>query len=234
VLFRYYLKQVHEPPAELTGERHKLPFLRLLMRHPKSLAQVFVLMTGTWLATNMEAAVTPAQLKAHLLLSSKQVTLTMLVLNAAAAISYPFFGMLSQRIGRRRFYIGYGLSVLVIGSGSYLPLITSDGGLGMTLGWAILMGIFTVGTFGPIAAYLTERFPASIRSTGYGVGYSLAIVAPAFYQFYLRQLDDVVAAHLAPAILIALAGVLISLGGFLGPETKDVDMSDDDTIPALS
>jgi MFS family permease len=234
VLFRYYLKQVHEPPAELTGERHKLPFLRLLMRHPKSLAQVFVLMTGTWLATNMEAAVTPAQLKAHLLLSSKQVTLTMLVLNAAAAISYPFFGMLSQRIGRRRFYIGYGLSVLVIGSGSYLLLITSDGGLGMTLGWAILMGIFTVGTFGPIAAYLTERFPASIRSTGYGVGYSLAIVAPAFYQFYLRQLDDVVAAHLAPAILIALAGVLISLGGFLGPETKDVDMSDDDTIPALS
>jgi len=234
VLFRYYLKQVHEPPAELTGERHKLPFLRLLMRHPKSLAQVFVLMTGTWLATNMEAAVTPAQLKAHLLLSSKQVTLTMLVLNAAAAISYPFFGMLSQRIGRRRFYIGYGLAVLVIGSGSYLLLITSDGGLGMTLGWAILMGIFTVGTFGPIAAYLTERFPASIRSTGYGVGYSLAIVAPAFYQFYLRQLDDVVAAHLAPAILIALAGVLISLGGFLGPETKDVDMSDDDTIPALS
>src|SRR3569833_1928441 len=76
LLFRYYLKQVHEPPAELTGERHKLPFGRLLVRYPRALAQAFVLMTGTWLATNMEAAVTPAQLKAHLLLASKQVTLT--------------------------------------------------------------------------------------------------------------------------------------------------------------
>jgi hypothetical protein len=27
--------------------------------------------------------------------------------------------------------------------------------------------------FGPIAAYMTERFPAALRSTGYGIGYSL-------------------------------------------------------------
>ncbi|KAA9160192.1 MHS family MFS transporter [Amycolatopsis acidicola] len=234
VLFRYYLKQVHEPPRELTGEKHKLPLVRLIARYPKALAQVFVLMTGTWLATNMEAAVTPVQLKAHLLLSSKQVTLTMLVINAAAALSYPLFGMLSQRIGRRRFYIGYGLSVIVIGAGSYTLLMISDGGLGTVLGFAVLIGLFTVGTFGPIAAYLTERFPASIRSTGYGVGYSLALIAPAFYQFYLQQFDGVLPAHLAPAVLIALAGALISLGGFLGPETKDVDMADDTTIPALS
>ncbi|TDV57937.1 MFS transporter [Actinophytocola oryzae] len=234
VLFRFYLKQVHEPPAALTGERHKLPFVRLLVRYPKALAQVFVLMTGTWLATNMEAAVTPAQLKAHLELSSKQVTLTMLVINAAAALSYPVFGLLSQRIGRRRFYIGYGLSVIVIGAGAYSLMMTSGGGLGGVLGWAILVGVFTVGTFGPIAAYLTERFPASIRSTGYGVGYSLALIAPAFYQFYLQQFDGVMPAHLAPAVMFMLAGALISVGGFLGPETKDVDMWDDSTIPRLS
>ncbi|NKQ54033.1 MHS family MFS transporter [Amycolatopsis sp. K13G38] len=234
VLFRYYLKQVHEPPSELTGERHKVPFVRLLAKYPKALGQVFVLMTGTWLATNMEAAVTPAQLASHLHLSSKQVTLTMLVINAAAALSYPVFGLLSQRIGRRRFYIGYGLSVVVIGAGSYSLLMVSRGGFGAALGWAVLIGVFTVGTFGPIAAYLTERFPASIRSTGYGVGYSLALIAPAFYQFYLQRLDGVLPAHLAPAVLIVLAGALISLGGFLGPETKDVDMSDDRTIPKLS
>ncbi|WAL68540.1 MFS transporter [Amycolatopsis cynarae] len=234
VLFRYYLKQVHEPRAELTGERHKLPLVRLLVKYPRALAQVFVLMTGTWLATNMEAAVTPAQLKAHLRLSSQQVTLTMLVINAAAALSYPLFGMLSQRIGRRRFYIGYGLAVLLAGAGSYTLLMDSDGGFGAALGFGAAIGVFTVGTFGPIAAYLTERFPASIRSTGYGVGYSLALIAPAFYQFYLQQLDGILPEHLAPAVLIALAGALISLGGFLGPETKDVDMSDDSTIPALS
>jgi hypothetical protein len=112
--------------------------------------------------------------------------------------------------------------------------MASDGGFGAALGFGVLIGVFTVGTFGPIAAYLTERFPASIRSTGYGVGYSLALIAPAFYQFYLQRFDGVMPAHLAPGVLIVLAGLLISLGGFLGPETKDVDMSDDSTIPALS
>ncbi|URM98161.1 MFS transporter [Actinomadura madurae] len=233
VLFRYYLKQVHEPPTERSGERHKMPFVRLVVRYPRALAQVFILMTGTWLATNMEAAVTPAQLKSHLDLSSKEVTVTMLVINASAAVAYPFLGVLSQRIGRRRFYIGYGITVLTIGAGAYTLMMAMNSGFGAVLGWAVLIGVFTVGTFGPIAAYLTERFPASIRSTGYGVGYSLAIVIPAFYQFYLRQLDDFMPGHLAPAVLIVLAGALISLGGFLGPETKDVDMTDDSTVPAL-
>ncbi|WP_275291890.1 MFS transporter [Amycolatopsis sp. La24] len=234
VLFRYYLKQVHEPPVRLTGEKHKLPLVRLLVKYPRALGQVFVLMTGTWLATNIEAAVTPAQLKAHLELSSKEVTLTMLVINASAALSYPVFGLLSQRIGRRPFYIGYGLAVVVLGSGAYTLLMASHGGFGAALGFGVVIGVFTVGTFGPIAAYLTERFPASIRSTGYGVGYSLALIAPAFYQFYLQQFDGVLPAHLAPAVLLVVAGALISLGGFLGPETKDVDMADDRTIPALS
>jgi hypothetical protein len=112
--------------------------------------------------------------------------------------------------------------------------MASNGGLGAALGWGVLMGVSTIGTFGPIAAYLTERFPTSVRSTGYGVGYSLALIAPAFYQFYLEQLGGFMPAHFAPALLIALAGVLISVGGFLGPETKDVDMADDTTIPALS
>ena len=35
--------------------------------------------------------------------------------------------------------------------------------------------------------------------------------------------------YLAPALMFAIAGILISVGGLLGPETKDVDMSRDDT-----
>jgi hypothetical protein len=124
--------------------------------------------------------------------------------------------------------------MLVLGTGSYSLLMDSGGGLGPAIGWGVLLGLFTLGTFGPIAAYLTERFPSGVRSTGYGVGYSLALIAPAFYQFYLQQLDGVMSAPFAPALLIALAGILVSLGGFLGPETKDVDMADDRTIPTLS
>ena len=84
-----------------------------------------------------------------------------------------------------------------------------------------LVGVATVGSFGPIAAYLTERFPSELRSTGFGVGYSLALVIPAFYAFYLSSLGHVVAYHLGPVILIVLAGILVVTGAVLGPETKD-------------
>jgi MFS family permease len=225
VLFRYYKHVVQEPPAVRAGARHKVPILQLLASHPAALAQVFILMTGVWVATNMEAAAMPAQLATHLLLSSKEVTLTMLVTNAAAALSYPVFGVLSQRIGRRRFFIGYGIAVLVLGTGAYWLMMTSGHGFGAPLGYGVAVGVFSIGTFGPIAAYLTERFPSGVRSTGYGVGYSLALIAPAFYAFYLRQLSGVVAGYLAPAVLMAIAGVLISVGGLLGPETRDVDMN---------
>jgi MFS family permease len=229
VLFVYYKRAVHEPPVDRTGAKHKVPFLRLLTKHPLALTQVFILMTGAWLATNMEASVTPAELPVHLGLSSKQVTLVMLIANAAAAVSYPLYGLLSQVIGRRRFFIGYGIAVLVGASGSYALMMTSGHGFGAPAGYGIALGLFAVGTYGPIAAYLTERFPASIRSTGYGVGYSLALIAPAFYQFYLRQWSTIVPSYLAPALMFAIAGVLISVGGLLGPETRDVDMSQDDT-----
>ncbi|MET9809980.1 MFS transporter [Streptomyces halstedii] len=228
-LYLYYRKQVHEPPA--TGASaptgSKAPFLQLLLRHPKALVQVFVLMTGAWLATNMEAAATPAQLASHVHLDSTQVTLTMLVVNAAAAVSYPFYGVLSQRIGRRPFYIGYGIAVAVGGGGAYTLMTASEHSFGPVLGYGVALGLFTIGAYGPIAAYLTERFPSEIRSTGYGVGYSLALIAPAFYVFYQRQLAHVVPAHLSPAVLLVIAGALITLGGALGPETKDVDMGAD-------
>lgn len=229
VLFAYYRRQVVEPPASTSGVSgvdtvRQVPLLRLLTTHPGALLQVFVLMTGAWLVTDMEAAVFPGQLALHVGLSSKQVTVTMLVLSVIAAASYPLFGQLSQKIGRRPFFIGYGLAVLVLGTGAYLVAVTSGPHLATVIASGAVLGLFSTGTYGAIAAYLTERFPSSIRATGYGVAYSTALVVPAFYAFYLRQLGQLMPSQVAPAVLLALGAALISLGGFLGPETRDLDM----------
>ena len=68
-------------------------------------------------------------------------------------------------------------------------------------------------------------FPARMRATGFGVGYSLALVLPAFYAFYLPALGAVVTPGLAPVVVVAVAGLLVAAGGFLGPETRDVEMT---------
>jgi len=225
VLFVHYLRAVEEPLTQRTAAGARSPFIELLTGpHRRALLQVFVLMSGVWLAGNMVSAVLPGLLKTHLELTSTQVTEVMLGESVAAAASYPLLGLLSQRIGRRTFYIGYGAAMAVVGSMLYALLMVAGFGFAGVLGLTVIIGIVATGTFGPIAAYLTERFPAEIRASGYGVGYSLAIVIPAFYAFYLNGLARLVPAYLAPVVLVGLAGVLVAVGGYLGPETRDVDM----------
>lgn len=225
MLFRFYLREVEEPPTERTSKKAPSPLRTLLSgAHRRSLLQVFVLMSGTWLATNMGLAVLPGLLKSHLELTSKATTVTLMVATAVCVPAYFLCGSLSQRIGRRPFYIGYGLVVAVVGAAAFAITMSTPHGPVLTVVLASVIAVCTISTFGPIAAYLTERFPASIRASGYGVGYSLALIVPAFYAFYLSGLASFMPNYYAPIPLIVLAGLLISVGAYLGPETKDVDM----------
>ncbi|WP_329013203.1 MFS transporter [Streptomyces sp. NBC_00690] len=223
VLFLAYRREVEEPNTERTTQGGS-PLAQLVKgEHRRSMIQIFVLMTGTWLACNAGLAVLPGLLSSHVGLTNTEVTVTMMVATAVTAVTYPLFGILSQRIGRRPFYIGYGIAV-VVGAPAYALAMNRDNGLGMTMVICSVVTVFTIGTFAPIAAYLTERFPASIRASGYGVGHSLALIIPAFYAFYLDGLAGFMPDYYAPVVLVVLAGALISVGALAGPETKDVDM----------
>ena len=225
----YFVRQVPESEAwehaEPTAKRVS-PLRQLFTgTNRRSLIQVFVLMTGIWLALNIAASVLPGLTSKVAGLTPTQLTIALIIASAVSTLTYPVAGLLSQRIGRRPFYIGVGALIAVAGTGSVAVLA---GATKPSFGTAVLLLTiaFTVGVlaFGPIAAYMTERFPASLRSTGYGIGYSLALVIPAFYAYYLVGLGAVVTPTYAPAALMAIGGVLVAIGGAIGPETRDVDM----------
>jgi len=72
--------------------------------------------------------------------------------------------------------------------------------------------------------YLTESFRTGIRSSGYGISYSLATILPGLYSFYMLGLAKLMPYEFSPIVLLALGGFLLSLGALAGPETKDVDL----------
>lgn len=226
-LFRSYLKSVEEEPTvakELT-RRHHSPIRDLFgPAHRRGLIQVLILMTGTWLATDIGISELTGQLKTVVGLSSTRTTIVMLVFAAAAAAAYPPLGALTQRTGRRPFFVWYGIVVAIAGAISYGLILQYGHNFAVAIILGAIVGVCTICTFAPIAAYLTERFPAGIRASGYGVGYSLAVVVPAFYAFYMSGLTSLFSAKAAPVILLFIAGIFIAIGGFIGPETKDVDM----------
>ncbi|MTD12375.1 MFS transporter [Nakamurella sp. YIM 132087] len=228
----HYGRRVREPETRRSSARERSPLAQLLTGpHRRALLQVLVLMSGVWLANNMVSAVLPGLLGSRLGLTGPQVSLTMAVEAIALALSLPLWGALSQRWGRRPFYLGYGVVMAVLGSGLYLLLMTARPGPAGALVLVAVLGVLTLGTLGPIAAYLTERFPSQLRATGFGVGYSLALVIPAFYAFYLSGLGRVLPDGFAPPVLVALAGILVLVGAALGPETRDVDLAANDRLP---
>ena len=221
-----YRKFVTESHTRRTGTGERRPLAELFVgRYRRQLIQVLILMTGVWLANNMVSAVLPQLLRTQLHLSGSAVAAVAAINSVSLVVAFQLYGALSQRTGRRRFYVWYGLVMAVLGGGLYAMLMLSGAGpvgatvLACAVGWAVQ------GSFGPVAAYLTERFPAKIRASGFGTGYSLALVLPAFYSFYLAGLGNVLPSSLAPVVLIVIAGALVSIGGALGPETRDADLS---------
>ncbi|MCD2196774.1 MFS transporter [Actinomycetospora endophytica] len=226
-IFLHFRRTVAESPTPRTRTGSRSTLVALVAGPQRGLLLgAFVLMTGVWLANNMTSAVLPGLLREHVGLSATGASVTMMIESLALVVAFPLFGALSQRTGRRRFYLGYAPGIAILGGAAYTAVMTvTDSGLGVTILLTVLVGLTTVGTFGPVAAYLTELFPAPVRATGFGVGYSLALVIPAFYAFYLAGLGTVVPSFLAPVGLLVVAGVLVAVGAAVGPETRDVDMT---------
>ena len=215
----YYRKYVSDTPVWKRASKISNPLKDILFgANRRPLRQVFVLMTGMWLFTNMAIAVLTGQLKADGHLTDQGVSFTMLCATVVSAIAMAGCGHLSTFIGRRVFFVGFGVLSTLLAPIVYLAIFRQTTQIALVL-LVVSLQIVTVSVYGPVAAYLTERFPTAVRSSGYGLAYSLSIVLPALYPYYLPPLQHVVGAEPAVAAMLALAGILTALGAAGAPAT---------------
>src|SRR5699024_10253774 len=106
--------------------------------------------------------------------------------------------------------------------------------LGQAVVFAALLQVITVAAYGPVSAYLSERFPTEIRSTGYGMAYSFSLILPALYPFYLPLVETMLGRHGSVMALVGLGGVLLVLGAILGPKLSPRDISHDIDVVAAN
>jgi hypothetical protein len=62
-----------------------------------------------------------------------------------------------------------------------------------------------------------------VRATGFGVGFSLSVIIPSFYAFYMNWLSAFMPLRMTAVALLCLGGLIGMVGALMGPETKDVD-----------
>ena len=56
--------------------------------------------------------------------------------------------------------------------------------------------------WGVIVTYINERFVTDVRATGFGVGFSLSVIIPSFYAFYMNWLGVFMPLRLTPVVLL--------------------------------
>jgi Na+/melibiose symporter-like transporter len=229
ILALYYVFKVAESEiweSEAGVAREKVPLSDLIRgKSGRNLLQVLLLMTGFWLTQNIITIFLPTGLLVRSLhLTGFEMSSTLLVSYAVLFFSYIGSGMLGQKIGRRRFFIIVGPAIATVGAALLYVLANVDGlKLPTIMLLVCLLSVLVTSPWGVIVTYINERFVTDVRATGFGVGFSLSVIIPSFYAFYMNWLGLIMPLRVTPVALLCVGGLIGMIGAIMGPETKDVD-----------
>ena len=223
----YYHRSVDELQLWRKAAHNKAPLKSLFQgENLRSFLQVFTVMTGFWLSLNASLAVMPGLLVTQMGVRGINLTIVLVVAYVVLAGVYIVGGAISQRIGRRPYLIVSSALSAVFGTYFYYRLINTAPGSFSTVLWLTTLTTVLVVAPGALSTvYINERFRTGVRASGFGLGYSLAIILPAFYVFYQTALAHFMPFKYTVLVLVVVGALLILAGAAWGPETKDADFS---------
>ena len=223
----YYVHRVEESTVWQQSQPAGSPMLHLLQgSNLRCLGQVFFMMSGLWFTLNAVTAILPGVLLTVRHVDSVTVTLAQLAAYLVLTIIYIPVGMLGQKFGRRSILALIGLAGCTAGPAFYFLLVRSGyrSAAELTL-LVVLINLCATPAWAIVTAYINERFPTSVRATGYGIGYSAAMIVPAFSSFYMLGLRALGLPYAyTEIVLFALGGLLLLVGALSGPETCEVEL----------
>jgi SHS family lactate transporter-like MFS transporter len=160
--------------------------------------------------------------------------LYLVTLNLGQALGNPVWGRISDgRLGRRG---AVALSALLGVAGAPLFALSTNPIL-MWLG-AVVVGVCGIGIWGMAPTYLTERFPTAVRSVGPGfafhAGAAIGSITPTVIG--IMQQRGMPLGN-AMAMMIAIAGVIVAIVIWFGPETRGrlfIAVDEHETQPAAA
>ena len=207
--------------AEKRDNPFKLVFSGENSRH---FLQVFLVLSGFWFLTIAAAAgILPGVLIRAVHLSPQEMMVVMMIASVVLIPGYVLVGAVSQKTGRRSMIIAMAILSGTVGLYSYYLLLSAPRSFAMVVVLASIIVVTLTSVWGLTTCYLNERFPTRVRSSGFGMAFTLPVIIPSFYGFYQGMLANVMPQQFTVLVLVAIGAVLTLIGAIMGPETKDVD-----------
>jgi MFS family permease len=151
-------------------------------------------------------------------------------------ILLPTMGALSDRIGRRRQLMACAIIALFTGYPA-LAWLAAEPSLPRLLAVELWLSLVYAGYNGAMVVYLTEIMPASVRTTGFSLAYSLATaVFGGFTPAICTYLIHVTGNRAMPGVWLSVAafiglGAVIALGSW-SPDAADAIGERSEPIPS--
>ena len=229
----YIRLQILETPmfAKLVADKtvKKTPVLDVIRNHPKEI----ILSALVRMSEQMPFYVVTAFVLSYLTDASHGYSNNFVLIGTliAAAIEFallPFFGHLSDTVGRKRVYMT-GAALMGVWGFAYFALL--DSGITWLVFAAVCLGLIPHAMqYGPQASLIAESFPTSLRYGGAGLGYQLSSVvaggpAALIATFLIHQFGTgyAVSVYILVSAIITLAAVAAL------KDYSRMDISDDAT-----
>lgn len=210
--------------AEESSEKRRAPLVEVVREHPRSVGIAVGARLGVDVAfyTFTLFILTYATERAGVPRST--ALNAVLVGSAFQLILIPYFGHLSDRVGRRPVYAA-GAVGAIAWIWAFFALI--DTGSTAWIAVAAVGGLIChAAMYGPQASFVTELFPTSVRYSGASIGYQVAGVlggalAPIISVALLKHFDTSVAVsvYVVAALLLTLVAVAVA------KETRTMDLT---------
>ncbi len=239
VIGLYVRLKVLESPAfaqvKSRGAVAKLPLVETLRTQRADVLRALLVRTAEqapfYIFTSFVLVYGVQQLK----LPRADLLLYLIVGAGIGLISVPFFGWLSDVLGRRLVY-GAGIVLTALYAFPYFGLLNTRSGVLVLLGVALGL-VFHDMMYGPQAALISETFGTGIRYTGAGLGYQLASItaggpAPLIATFILSRTGSTtgISLYILGCCVVSLAALMFMHAR--PPDADDYDSASEDDAPA--